>query len=143
MGCASKGFVLEEIQKSKSETTAELSKQLKESIGKFEMDVSKRIANIEANYALKSEMDSKDYDMQQKITKDIDAKLNDIKKGISDLSAMKEETMTKLSQNLQSSVQVLLRQLKEQKDGVERAIEELEKFMSTQPATQPPAEQPK
>ncbi|MEW6026189.1 MAG: hypothetical protein AB1599_02695 [Planctomycetota bacterium] len=128
-GCASKGFVLEEIKKSEEKTTVELSKQVRESIGKFEMEANKRIANIESSYALKSYVDSQLYDKEQKIMQAIEKRLEEIKAALKDLQAIKEETMVKLSQNLQASLGVLLKQLKVQKDGVDVAIEELEKFI--------------
>ncbi|MEK7310048.1 MAG: hypothetical protein AAB038_04450 [Planctomycetota bacterium] len=147
IGCASKGFVLEEIKKSKEETTAELSKQVKDSIGKFEMEASKRIANIESSYALKSYVDTQMYDREQKMMKEIEKRLEDIKTALKDLAAIKEETMVKLSQNLQASVGILVKQLKAQKDGVDLAIEELEKFIgadnSAPEHTPAPVESPK
>ena len=141
IGCASKGFVLEEIKKSKEETTAELSKQVKDSIGKFEMEASKRIANIESSYALKNYVDTQMYDREQKMMKEVEKRLEDIKLALKDLAAIKEETMVKLSQNLQASVGILVKQLKAQKDGVDLAIEELEKFIgaeNTAPEHTPP-----
>lgn len=146
IGCASKGFVLEEIKKSEEKTTAELSKQVKDSIGKFEMEASKRIANIESSYALKSYVDTQMYDREQKMMKEIEKRLEDIKAALKDLAAIKEETMVKLSQNLQASVQILVKQLKAQKDGVDVAIEELEKFIGADnaaPAHTPAGEEPK
>ncbi|HLD36921.1 MAG TPA: hypothetical protein VJC37_09385 [Planctomycetota bacterium] len=146
IGCASKGFVLEEIKKSKEETTAELSKQVKDSIGKFEMEASKRIASIESTYALKSYVDTQMYDREQKMMKDIEKRLEDIKVALKDLAAVKEETMMKLSQNLQASVQILLKQLNAQKEGLDIAIEELEKFIGADnaaPVHTPPEESPK
>ena len=146
IGCASKGFVLEEIKKSKEETIVELSKQVKNSIGKFEMEANKRIVNIESSYALKSYVDSQMYDREQKMMKEIEKRLEDIKTALKDLAAIKEETMVKLSQNLLASVQILLKQLKAQKDGVDGAIEELEKFIgaeNTAPEHTPPPEEHK
>jgi DNA repair exonuclease SbcCD ATPase subunit len=144
IGCASKGFVLEEIKKSEEKTTAELSKQVKDSIGKFEMEASKRIANIEANYALKSSVEPKIYDIEGK-QKYIVEQLADIVKQLNELKAIKEEAMVKLSQNLQASVQILVKQLKAQKDGVDVAIEELEKFIGADnnAPEHTPAESPK
>ena len=63
-------FVLEEIKKSEEKTTTELSKQVKDSIGKFEMEAAKRIANIESSYALKSYVDTQMYDREQKMMKE-------------------------------------------------------------------------
>jgi len=146
IGCASKGFVLEEIKKSKDETTAELSKQVKDSIGKFEMESSKRIANIESSYALKNYVDTQLYDKEQKIMQAVEKSLDEIRAKLKDLAAIKEETMVKLSQNLEESVGILLKQLKAQKEGVELAIEELEKFIGAEnaaPENTPPAEEHK
>jgi len=143
VGCASKGFVLEEIKKSEEKTTTELSKQVKDSIGKFEMEAAKRIANIESSYALKSYVDTQMYDREQKMMKEIEKRLEDIKVALKDLAAIKEETMVKLSQNLQASVGIFLKQLRAQRDGVDVAIEELEKFIgadNSAPEHTPPVE---
>jgi outer membrane murein-binding lipoprotein Lpp len=137
VGCASKGFVLEEVKKSEDKTIAELSKQLNASVEKFSADVNKRIANIEANYTLKGYVDAQMSEREQKIMKDIGDRLNEIKTSLKDLAAIKEETMMKLSQNLQSSIGILLKQLNAQKEGLDIAIEEMEKFIGTVPGASP------
>jgi DNA anti-recombination protein RmuC len=144
-GCVSKGFIKDEITKSRTEITAEQAKIVKEDIGKVEADFSKRCANIEMNYALKSAVESDAYAREQKIMKEVDKRLEDIKASLKTLEDMKETSLEKFSQNLQSSVHILLKQLKEQKEGLERAMEELDKLITepTTPASNPPPEEPK
>jgi DNA anti-recombination protein RmuC len=144
-GCVSKGYIKDEITKSRTEITAEQAKSIKDSIGKLEMDINKRITNIEVNYALKSAVESDAYNREQKIMKDVEKRLEDIKASLKTLEDMKEISLEKFSQNLQSSVHILLKQLREQKEGLERAMEELDKLIAeptTPPSTPNPEEQP-
>lgn len=141
-GCTSKSFVLEEIKESEDKTVAELSKQLKSEVENLSADINKRVANIEATYALKNYVDAEMSKREQEMMKAIDTRLEGIKETLKDLAAIKEETMMKLSQNLQSSVGVLLKQLNAQKEGLDIAIEELEKFIGSG-AANPPSESPR
>ncbi|MFH0888968.1 MAG: hypothetical protein V1871_07165 [Planctomycetota bacterium] len=142
VGCASKGFVTEEITKSRAQITSEQTKALKDEITRLDSDFSKRCANIEMNYALKSAVESDAYNREQKIMKDVEKRLEDIKASIKSMEDMKEVSLEKFSQNLQASTHVFLKQLKEQKEGIERAMEELDKLIA-EPTNTPPAEQPK
>ena len=136
-GCASKGFVRDEISKAKAEITNEQAKLLKEEIGKLEMESSKRMTTIETNYALKSALESATYNLEQKLMKDIENRIAEIKIGMKRLEDMKDASVDKLSQNLQSSLDIFMKQLRAQKDGIEQAMEELDKLMPTTTPTPP------
>jgi len=142
MGCASKGFVTDEIAKSRAQITTEQAKALKDEITRLDTDFSKRCANIEMNYALKSAVESDAYNREQKIMKDVEKRLEDIKASMKTLEDMKEVSLEKFSQNLQKSTHVFLKQLKEQKEGIERAMDELDKLIAepTPPVSTPPEE---
>jgi DNA anti-recombination protein RmuC len=71
----------------------------------------------------------------------IDEKIAEVKASIKNIEDMKEVSLEKFSQNLQASTHIFLKQLKEQKEGIERAMEELDKLIAepaSTPNTNPP-----
>jgi outer membrane murein-binding lipoprotein Lpp len=136
-GCASKGFVQDEIKKSKNEITMEQAKQLKETAGRLEKEISQQIADMRAKYALKKDVEQDAYNREQKIMKDVEKLIADINTKIEELRKLKDVAVEKLTQKFTSSVHILLKQLGEQKDGLERAMEELDKLIGTSSGSTP------
>lgn len=146
-GCATKGFVLDEIEKSKTELNNNI-KEVQAYTAKVQTEASQRMANIETSYALKAVVESDAYNREQKLMQAITKQIDDLKVSLKKLEDLKEAAVDKLSQNLQKSVYIFMKQLKGQKEGIEQAMEELDKIISestSAPASQPapaPAPQP-
>lgn len=147
MGCASKGFVQEEIAKSKTEITNQYTKALDDSYTKLSTSVNKSISEIQQAYALKTYVDGENYKLRQELLKDVDARVETVKK-LSDelkvtLDSLKmsgEAGLENLGKYLRASANVITKQLQSQKEGLEMAIEELSKLeLGEEKETPPPA----
>ncbi|MBI4712696.1 MAG: hypothetical protein HY762_05280 [Planctomycetes bacterium] len=150
VGCWAKpAFVQDEIKKAKDEINTQHAKQLDEGLNKVTTDMNKRFATIETSYALSTKVEADLYAFGQKMMKEVEARLESIKaiaKELQDrLDTFKlanEGDLKKLSQDLKTAANILLKQLKEQKEGIDRAMEELEKGEWVKDNEEPPVPEP-
>lgn len=146
VGCASKGFVLEEVNKAKSIITKEQGKKLDDSVTQVSSELTKRIMTLETEYVSKNHLQSELYTYEQKLMKVIDEQIAEIKTAMEELNSWKsefkfanKEDITQLSHDLVSVMDALFRKLNAEKEGLERAMGEIEKLSlpTTAPETTP------
>ena len=144
VGCASKGFVLEEVNKAKSNINTEQGKKLDDSVTQVSSELTKRIMTLETEYVSKNHLQSELYTYEQKLMKVIDEQIAVIKTAMEELNSWKsefkfanKEDITQLSHDLVSVMDALFRQLNAEKEGLERAMGEIEKL--SLPTTTPEA----
>ncbi len=135
VGCASKGFVLEEVNKAKSNINTEQGKKLDDSVTQVSSELTKRIMTLETEYVSKNHLQSELYTYEQKLMKVIDEQIAEIKTAMEELNSWKsefkfanKEDITQLSHDLVSVMDALFRKLNSEKDGLERAMGEIEKL---------------
>lgn len=146
-GCASKGFVREEVNKTRTEVTEEQNKLREEKISEMGSKLSTRMTNLETNFATKNMLESDLYNSKQEILKEVDNKLKALKNVLSDISQRmdtiklaNEDDVVKLGQDLRAVTNVLWKKLYEEKTGLERAMEELGKLSLPKPEGVPEEE---
>lgn len=135
-GCGvSKGFVREEIAKSKSEVTRSYTETLDKELRRVQDDLRKRIADIEDKYATKTHVESELYSHTQELIKKIDEKIKTVqtlvdklKEKMETLKVASRDDVKQLSQDLITQANVIWKRLKAEKEGLERAMLELEKL---------------
>jgi hypothetical protein len=143
-GCVSKGFILDEINKSKANIDSEQAKKLDETTTKISSDLSKRMLTLETEYVSKNFLQSELYNNEQKIMKEVDTRVDNAKKLVDEVH-QKMETfkmanqgdIEKMSQDLNVLMDSLFRNLNAQKEGLERAMGEIEKLSLPKSAVKP------
>ncbi|MFA5793767.1 MAG: hypothetical protein WC980_01660 [Candidatus Brocadiia bacterium] len=146
MGCASKGFVQEEISKARTELINGYTKSVDESYAKLSSELKKSIVDIQTNYALKNFVEGENYKVKQELLKEVDSRIETVKKLSEDLrttlDSLKmsgESGLENLAKYLRASANVITKQLQAQKEGLEQAIDELGKMeLGKDTGTTPP-----
>lgn len=136
-GCwATTGNVQKEIAKAKTEINAEQTKQTDTKIeqvykttdalsAKLDREVTPKINSLQTElYNLKQDMTKALEERLATLTKE----LNTIQEWIKTFEVANKEDVIKLAQDLRAAANVFSKQLESQKDGIERAIIELEKL---------------
>lgn len=149
-GCVSKGFVRDEITKSRDETKSELTKTMDKNISDVKSELSKRIVDVETNFATKDLVNQELYKQKQAIMKEVDTKIEDLKALVNKLKEWQEtfafadkEDITKVSQDIKTMANVFWKQINEQIEGLKRSLNELEKLSLPQPSGGPETTPPK
>lgn len=139
MGCATKGFVLKEITKTKTEIE-EQTKQIDEDMSKARSELSERMTNLETNFATNNMLESELYNSKQEILKEVDVKLKamknvmaEIRQKMDTIELANEDDIIQIGNELRTVMNVLWKKLNEEKTGLERAMEELVKLNLPQP----------
>jgi flagellin-specific chaperone FliS len=155
-GCwATTGSMQKEIAAAKTQITNDQTKQTDEKITQVYKAIDGMNKKLSEEYAPKLNTLSTDlYNLKQEMTKMLDEKLADINKQLAALKSWQEtyaignkDEIIKLAQDLKSAATVFKKQLESQKDGIERAIIELERLSlptpEGTPETTPEKETPK
>ena len=143
-GCVSKGFVREEIDKTTTQLNIEHAKNLDTKVTELNNDLSKQIVEIKKNYVLNKELDSKLYEYDQEIKKVIETKIEELnvivqalQQKIETFKVANQDDIIQLSNELKIAASVLWKKLKAERDGLERAMNELDKLDFTKTAKPP------
>jgi len=141
-GCwATTGSVIKEVSKAKDEINKEQTKQLDEKIAKVDKKAEDIDKKLEGEYTQKmTGLQSELYTFRQEITKSLEEKelalkkaIDGIKEWIDNFKLSNKDDITQLSQNLTTTINVFMKKLEAEKEGIERAILELKKFSETTP----------
>ena len=143
-GCATKGFVTEEINKAKAEIANEQIKPLDAKIDNVNNEINKRITGVEQSYALKSMVEADIYKCKQDIFKEVDNKLvsiqtlmDEFKKIMEVRKFAQQEHIDMLRKDLSAVTNILWKTLDELKEGFDRAMKEIDKLPLPKPEGAP------
>ena len=153
-GCwATMGNVQKELAKTKTEINSEQTKQTDTKIDQVYKSMDGINAKLEKDYTPKlNNLQTELYNLKQDMTKVLEERLatltkelNGVKEWIRTFETANKEDVIKLAQDLRIAANVFRKQLESQKDGIERAINELEKLSLPTPEgvpekTPPPPE---